>query len=341
MTPDPPPTDARPEGSQPKAPSVSVIIPCYNYGRFVGEAIDSVLASDYRGDIEIVVVDDGSTDQTPEVLATYAGRIKTLRHTPNRGKAAATRTAIAAAGGEYLFNLDADDRFSPDKIRRVIEIFEHHPDVVLVGQAWRFFGDDLPVPRLQPIPDELRDRPIDGMRLLEHFYLRSNMFGAGSAYAAPLAKLRGIEIPDAVDVWVDEYLVLMTLQQGQGYLSGEPLFDCRIHGANVSNDPRKAIQRADAAATVNKRIATLPFSARLKSAYEIHARVLHLYRQQLQGRQPWPEVLALWRYVLAHRGILDIPMATLTARHHLLLRSLPLGLIDTLRRLAPPWRQVT
>ena len=99
-------------------PLISVIIPTYNYANYIVEAITSVLNQNYPTDkIEIIVVDDGSTDNTEETLKPFVdeGRI-VFYSQQNQGKASATYFGIQNCTGEYIFNLDADDYFLPNKI---------------------------------------------------------------------------------------------------------------------------------------------------------------------------------------------------------------------------------
>ena len=110
--------------------SVSVIIPTYNYSRFIGEAIDSALAQT-RAPLEVIVVDDGSTDGTAEVLAAYGDRIRVLRQ-KNSGVAMARNAGIAAARGEYLAFLDSDDAWYPRKLERQMPRFDAEPSLGLV-----------------------------------------------------------------------------------------------------------------------------------------------------------------------------------------------------------------
>lgn len=122
------------------SPRVSVLIPCYNVGRFLADAIDSVLAQTYR-DFEIIVVDDGSEDNTAEVAARYPG----LRYIHNRhsGISVSRNLALAEARGEFVVFLDADDMWTPDKLEKQIAYMDSHPDCQLVyTRAENFFDGD-------------------------------------------------------------------------------------------------------------------------------------------------------------------------------------------------------
>ena len=91
------------------APLVSVIIPAYNYAHFLGDAVESVLVQREDGiDVDIVIVDDGSTDDTPNVIRGFGDAVRSIRQV-NQGLAAARNTGIAAARGDFLLFLDADD----------------------------------------------------------------------------------------------------------------------------------------------------------------------------------------------------------------------------------------
>ena len=111
-------------------PRVSVIIPTYNRASLVQEAVASVLAQTYR-DFELLVVDDGSTDGTLEALASFAGEIRVLSLPVRRGVSGARNAGIAAAQGEWLAFLDADDLWLPEKLARQMAFMEAHPQLLL------------------------------------------------------------------------------------------------------------------------------------------------------------------------------------------------------------------
>jgi glycosyltransferase involved in cell wall biosynthesis len=107
--------------------SVSLVIATFNHARLLGDAIDSALAQTLSG-VDIIVVDDGSTDDTPAVLERYGGRIRVLRQ-PNRGLAAARNTGLAAARGTYVAFLDADDVMAPAKLAEQVAVLERAPTI--------------------------------------------------------------------------------------------------------------------------------------------------------------------------------------------------------------------
>ncbi|MGD9043438.1 MAG: glycosyltransferase [Desulfobacterales bacterium] len=110
-------------------PLVSVIIPTYNRGWIVKEAIDSVLEQDFS-DYELIVVDDGSDDDTPEILKTYRNKITVLRQ-PNKGVSAARNRGIEAAMGSLIAFLDSDDLWLPRKLSAQVNFFKRHPEAVI------------------------------------------------------------------------------------------------------------------------------------------------------------------------------------------------------------------
>ena len=110
-------------------PLVSVIIPTYNRGWIIKEAIDSILAQDYT-EFELIVVDDGSTDHTSDVLDSYGDDIKVLFQ-KNKGVSAARNRGIAEASGKFIAFLDSDDLWLPQKLTVQIEFFNQTPDALI------------------------------------------------------------------------------------------------------------------------------------------------------------------------------------------------------------------
>ncbi len=123
-----------------KRPRLAVVIPCYNYGEFLEEAVSSV-TSLKRGDVELVIVDDGSTDKHThkEIERLMAGGLHVVRQ-ENRGLAAARNVGIRATTADYILPLDADNKIRPSYIERAIAILDANPKVGVVYSDAEYFG---------------------------------------------------------------------------------------------------------------------------------------------------------------------------------------------------------
>ena len=117
---------------------VSVVIPNYNGSRFLAEALDSVLTQTYTN-FEIIVIDDGSTDGSVEILERYAqhdARVRIVRNSTNKGISFSRNHGIMASNGcEYVAFLDSDDVMAPERIQKQVEYLATYPDVAAVG-SW-------------------------------------------------------------------------------------------------------------------------------------------------------------------------------------------------------------
>jgi glycosyltransferase involved in cell wall biosynthesis len=126
-------------------PLVTAAIPTYNRARYLPGALESVFAQTFA-DYEVLVVDDGSTDETPELLAGYGDRIRVVRQ-ENAGRSAARNRAVTEARGRYLSFLDSDDRWQSDKLAREVPVLEANERVALVHGHVDLIGpDDEPLP---------------------------------------------------------------------------------------------------------------------------------------------------------------------------------------------------
>ncbi len=126
-----------------RSPLVSVIIAAYNVEKYVAEAVDSVLNQTYKN-IEIIVVDDGSTDSTREALEPYIkqNKIKYI-YQENKRLAAARNTGLRISKGEYIAILDSDDLFLPEKIEKQVDFLENHPECdVCYCDIYHFYEED-------------------------------------------------------------------------------------------------------------------------------------------------------------------------------------------------------
>jgi glycosyltransferase involved in cell wall biosynthesis len=121
----------------PDLPLVSAIIPVYNNEKYIADAIDSVLSQDYAP-LELIVVDDGSIDESPSVIAEYGDRLRYVRQ-ENQGPAAARNNGIGLAIGELIAMLDSDDKWAPGKLTTQVVYLTAHPDrLAVVGKIRHF-----------------------------------------------------------------------------------------------------------------------------------------------------------------------------------------------------------
>jgi glycosyltransferase involved in cell wall biosynthesis len=127
------------------SPHISVIIPCYNHGRYLPEAVESVVAQTI-GDWELIIVDDGSTDDSAAVaqqlIACYPQHRMRLLRQSNQGLSASRNNGIRHARGMYILPLDADDQIEPDMLAATLAVLEHRPEVGFVYTDVLMFGEE-------------------------------------------------------------------------------------------------------------------------------------------------------------------------------------------------------
>jgi GT2 family glycosyltransferase len=121
-------------------PLVTVITPAYNRARYLPETIESILQQDYPH-IQYIVLDDGSTDETPDVLDRYRGRITALRH-DNHGQAWTVNRGFEHAEGEFICLVNSDDPLPQGAIRRLVDVLLANPDIMLAYPNWNMVDED-------------------------------------------------------------------------------------------------------------------------------------------------------------------------------------------------------
>jgi glycosyltransferase involved in cell wall biosynthesis len=214
-----------------KAELVSVVIPCYNQAHFLGEAIESVLSQSFQ-DFEVIVVDDGSHDDTRGVASTRADkdpRVRLIRQ-KNRGLAGARNRGLAESRGAYVVFLDADDRLLAKALEVGARELEANPDCAFVSGHYRPIsaeGDALAVPR--------QDR-VGGDHYLA--LLRDNFISmpASVMYRRWVFEEVG-GFDGSVDAAADWDLYLRVARRFPIYHHGEVVADYRWHGANMTANP--------------------------------------------------------------------------------------------------------
>src|SRR4051812_26679567 len=125
------------------SPTVSVLMAVYNGEQYLREAVNSILSQTFK-DFEFIIIDDGSTDRSPELLASYAradSRVKLISR-PNKGLTKSLNEGLHAARGEFVARMDGDDISLPERFERQVSYLREHPEVVLVGSRVEFIDPD-------------------------------------------------------------------------------------------------------------------------------------------------------------------------------------------------------
>lgn len=318
------------------SPLATVIIPTYNYGRYVCEAVESVLAQSFpQEEIEIIVVDDGSTDDTRERVCRYGARVRYVFQ-GNRGKASATQAGVDLARGKYIFNLDADDLFLPEKISEAVEVFESDETVAHVGHPALCWDEARGAKSVERPPARIVGRKTDGRALLIDFYKQRLLFGGGSTFSARAEVLKRCPIPPEVDMYVDEYLVLAALNRGPSYFIERPLSVWRIHGENFSGSagPEKALRSVKSVNAVLSAVLCGDFDAELKTLYTLKAKVARVALGERAGRKSYADVLDLLRCQLGAFRVFGRESFGIMRRYAVLNRAVPTPLLQLARRAA-------
>ncbi len=205
-------------------PVVSVVVPCYNQAQYLPDAVDSVAAQTYR-DFEIIIVDDGSPDDTAEVARQLAARHAdcqiTIINQPNGGLAAARNAGIRLARGKYILPLDCDDKISPDHLAKTVGFLEANPQVRIVGTFREDFGAATGV--VQAVPYTLAE------------ILQSNRNSYCSLYHREVWEAVGGYRTDMVPAGYEDWDFWIGCAE-HGWLASilpEPLFHYRVKAASM------------------------------------------------------------------------------------------------------------
>jgi glycosyltransferase involved in cell wall biosynthesis len=213
---------------------VLVIIPCYNQAHYLGEAIESVLAQSYPH-FEIIVVDDGSPDNTAEVAARYPG-VRYIRQ-ENQGLSGARNTGMRESKGKYLVFLDADDRLVPDALQAGINCFHAHPECAFVSGHHRYIKGDGSL--LNEYPPE----PIDS----DHYIalLQRNYIGM---HATVIYQRYIFDFVGGFDTSLksceDYDLYLRIAQKFPIYRHSQMVAEYRWHDGNMTNNSERMLKSA-------------------------------------------------------------------------------------------------
>jgi glycosyltransferase involved in cell wall biosynthesis len=229
-------------------PKISVLMAVYNAAAYLREAIDSVLAQTYH-DFEFVVVDDGSTDATPSILAGYADdRLRVLTLAGNNGHTTALNEGWRACRGTYIARMDGDDICHPERFAHQAATLDADPELGIVGSAvWIV---DAAGNRLDYAPQPASDGAIRFVATTRNPFHHPTVMWRNAAFAA-----RGLTFDERYQANQDLDLWTRALPTMRAENSRAPLLSYRVHGTNVS------VLRA-----AEQRRLTLEFCARIQRA---------------------------------------------------------------------------
>jgi glycosyltransferase involved in cell wall biosynthesis/SAM-dependent methyltransferase len=280
-------------------PFFSVLIDTHNHERFIEQAIVSALEQDVAaGEREIIVVDDGSTDRTPEIVRKFESKVRLIRKA-NGGQASAFNCGIPECTGQIIAFLDGDDWWAPGKLKTVGHAMSAEPAIGLVGHGIVESIDDGQQ-RTVALERSLRLR-LNSVEMARVFRLRKSFLGTSRMTLRATVARRIVPVPEALVIEADEYLFTMAAALSDILILRQALTYYRLHGGNLyigaaTNGNLSALRRKqrvhEALAEALKRDLASQGVARdaVRNVTEIVAAEGEQMRLMLDGGAPWETV---------------------------------------------------
>jgi len=268
---------------------ISVLTASYNYARYIGETIESVLAQTFT-DWEMIIVDDGSSDNSLEVIQSYAekdSRIKVFTHPDgkNHGLSATLQLGLEKARGEWIAFLESDDQFTPTSLEEKYAVVQEHPEVVLVFTDVEFVGEN----GYERLRDFFHDRNrslIWPCRLGELFYAANGILSFSTVLVAKKS-ITKCRFTTPVAPWLDYYLWAQLSSDLMFYLD-RPFTRWRGHSASYNQKCKNSIFQRE---LFKKSIANFVYAdhfwiklrEHLRFIYNLHRIFIciHLFRKEI------------------------------------------------------------
>jgi glycosyltransferase involved in cell wall biosynthesis len=276
-------------------PKVTVLIDTYNHEKFISDAIGSVLTQDYpASNVEIIVVDDGSIDRTPEIIQTFTPGVRYIRKV-NGGQASAFNVGIRESHGEIIALLDGDDWWERSKLSRIIEHFDRNQEIGVVGHGI-FQVDTLENRILRTVPPGTEDIDFESGAGAARFREMMCFFGTSRLAIRSQVAKAVLPIPEAIVIEADEYLAIMSIVRSKASLLHEPLTFYRLHADNLyqtkDTDSAKLRRLSSAISALAESLSTRLFEAGiglqqrrwLVQPLQLQATKLRL---NVDGGKPW------------------------------------------------------
>lgn len=273
---------------------LSVLVDTYNQQSLIEKALRSVLEQDYPQDrFEIIVVDDGSTDNTPEIVRQFEPRVRLVRK-KNGGQASAFNAGIPLCRGDVIVFLDGDDWWAQGKLMRVADVFSADPSLGMLGHAFIESFADGSERAIKPATSA--NFRLDSASNANYFRLSRCYFGTSRlALRANLAR-KILPVPESLIFEADEYLFTMAPAFESGLVLPDPLTHYRVHpgnlflaaGSSAEGERRKARVLASLAAALRKNLsATAASPEAIAMIVELVQAEADQLRLKLDGGWPW------------------------------------------------------
>ena len=209
---------------------VSFIVPCFNYARYLGECLDSILQQEGGWDIEVLAIDDASTDDTQAVLARCRDpRLRVITHAANQGHIGTVTEGLLSVQGSFVSRIDPDDRLRRDYLNCTIPVLQAQPEIALV------YGDVAQIDKHGRITQERSDAQHGGCDYQGNEFialLAHNFICAPSVIARREAWLEALPVPEGL-AFNDWHFTTMIARRHQFCYLDRVLADYRVHGANL------------------------------------------------------------------------------------------------------------
>ncbi len=238
-------------------PFVSILIDTYNHERFIEQAIVSVIEQDFpSADREIIVVDDGSTDATPDLIRKFEPQVRLLRK-PNGGQASAFNAGIPECRGEIVAFLDGDDWWAKKKLTQVMAVFEKDSTVGGVGHGY-FEVDGEGKKRAVIVPQETRRLTARSIEEAKEFGYLKGFFGTSKVAYRKWVLDQILPVPLGAVIEADEFLFTLAVCLTDLVVLDQPLFFYRFHEGNLfmieANDTIRLRRKYDSLACLLKHL---------------------------------------------------------------------------------------
>jgi len=283
-------------------PFVSVLIDTYNHERFIEKAIVSVLEQDFpAAQREILVVDDGSSDRTPDIVRKFESHVRLLRK-ENGGQASAFNAGIPECKGEIVAFLDGDDWWAPKKLTSVVQAMAAAPSVGIVGHGIVIVGRDGRE-QTEVLLEGFRFQAntIEGGKL---FRRRGSFLGTSRMTIRAEVLRRMGAVPESIKIQADEYLFTLAAVMTEAQILPEALTFYRLHDANSFQftdrpDPQKLRHKQESLATLAKtlsqKLEELGIDKKVRgTVVEYTQASADQLRLVLDGGWPWETVRTEW-----------------------------------------------